>query len=89
MTYARLSETTNQWMKSVHSWISEEELEQIKKVKGDVSISLWVRRQIRKALSSEGGLPATSPETANVVPNVHADVVKTTTTTPGKEVEVV
>jgi hypothetical protein len=52
MTYARLSQRTNQWMKDVRSWVSEEELEQIKRVKeDDISISLWVRRAIKKTLS--------------------------------------
>jgi hypothetical protein len=85
MTFSRLSQRTNQWMRAVNTWLSEEELEQIKKVKGDVSVSLWIRRQVRNALSEgDNRLPADSPKAASV-PNA--------TTTPqginSEEVEAV
>jgi hypothetical protein len=80
MTYARFSQRTNLRMRPVNSWVSEHELEQIKKVKGDVSISLWIRRQIRKALL-EGRATNQDPQPATVVPNANPQ-----DTTP-KEIE--
>jgi hypothetical protein len=91
MTYTRLSQRTNQWMRPVNCWVSEEELERIKKVKGDVSISLWVRRQIRKALLEGSQITNSDPNQ----PAYSNDATTTSTTTPSanerddEEVEVV
>jgi hypothetical protein len=74
MTYARLSQRTNQWMKDVRSWVTEEELEQIKRVKGDISISLWVRRQIKKGLLEGSRVTNSDPHQQQaVVPNAYTN----------------
>jgi hypothetical protein len=66
------------------TWIPKEEYDQIERIKGDISVSLWIKRAIRNALSVEGErLPAKTPQPA--APN-------TTLSTPqasSKEVEAV
>jgi hypothetical protein len=80
MPFARLSQRTNLWMRKVNTWVSEEELEAINKVKGDVSVSLWIRRAIRNALSAEEGRGATNSNRPSQAAS-YATVRTTTTTT--------
>jgi hypothetical protein len=67
------------------TWIPEDEMQQIHKVKGDISTSLWIKRAIRNALLE--GRRATNSEDPN---QPASNSVTTTTTTPrDQEVEVV
>jgi hypothetical protein len=85
----RLNKRENVWMRKLNTWIPESELEAIRRVKGDISVSLFVRRAIKKVLSAEGEQGTNQTPKAAFVPNVHTeDVVKTTTTLASKrEVE--
>lgn len=60
------------------TWIPRKEYEQIERMKGDISVSLWIRRAIRKELSE--GRRATNLQT----PEAAVEAV-TATTTPQKE----
>ena len=50
------------------TWIPEDEMEQINRLKGDISTSLWIKRAIRKALS-EGEDSTHTPRAANSYSN--------------------
>jgi hypothetical protein len=50
------------------TWLPVTELEQINRLRGDISISLWIRRAIQNALSEGEGTNQT-PKAAVVVPN--------------------
>jgi hypothetical protein len=90
----RLNKRENVWMMKLNAWIPEPELEAVRRIKGDISTSLFVRRALKKAVIeakqntlSEGDGTNQTPKAAAVVfPN-------TTTTTPtqvtnSEEVEV-
>ena len=64
------------------NWLPVTELEEINKLRGDISVSLWIRRAIRKAIGEEneeeegqkgeGGFQVTSP-TSPPAPTPEAD----------------
>jgi hypothetical protein len=62
-------------MIKVSTWMPVEQLEEIKKVKGDISTGLWIRRAIQNSLS-EGEATNQTPKAAPV-----EEVVTPTTTT--------
>jgi hypothetical protein len=73
------------------TWIPKEEYDEIERIKGDISVSLWIKRAIRKALLAEEGRQATNQED----PHHHQTAYSNTITTPNnhqvtsKEVEAV
>jgi hypothetical protein len=80
-------------MIKVSTWMPVEQLEEIKKVKGDISTGLWIRRAIQNSLSKGDGLPAHNPQ-RTATPVVVEAVTPTTPhpslkeATQKKEVEV-
>lgn len=62
-------------MTKVSVWLPAAEYEVINSVKGDISTSLWIRRQIRNALSKGEGTnqapkAATVPNAYTTTPNL-------------------
>ena len=45
------------------TWILENELETINRLKGDISVSLFIKRAIRKAIAEENIMPSGSQAT--------------------------
>lgn len=78
--------TTIQQTKHVKAstWIPKEEYDVIEKIKGDISVSLWIKRAIRKAPSAEGEKGTNqAPKAAYATESVHH-----TTSTPRNTEEV-
>jgi hypothetical protein len=46
------------------TWIPENEMQMIERLRGDISTSLWIKRAIRKALLEGERFPANSPQPA-------------------------
>jgi hypothetical protein len=72
------------------TWIPEDEMQQIHRLKGDISTSLWIKRAIRNALLEEGRQAANQDDPINqpaVVPNA-VTFVTPQGPTKSKEVDV-
>jgi hypothetical protein len=87
----RLNKRTRQVMYKANTWISQEELEAVNNIKGDITISLFLKRLIRKALAEErrerenapSGLQVSSQNPQTAAP----EVVNTTATPQGTNQE--
>jgi hypothetical protein len=80
-------------MIKVSTWLPVTELEEINKVKGDISVSLFIRRAIQKAIKNDAMMTTLSGKGLPTDSSRAAPVEAAATTThpekrPRKEVEV-